>query len=197
MDVRPQVPNKPDDFGQETNHTCNLACFRFVLWCYGINHTEKQLLRNRSNRRGVIREYKNGNTPQEVAQAASQLGFIPCLRCLTGHSQILGKPSERWVQEGSEDELKQWLRDVVGKQQKPVIVAVHTGRLGLPYDRGGLHSIAVIKVEGNRVTYLETDSPQQGKYPKRGQYMSADFGTFLDAWRAVACAALLITCTSH
>lgn len=174
-------------FGQQTDHTCSVACISYVLWCYGVNHTEEQLIDR------FIEERESGNTAAELAEAVDKIGFVPCVRCLEGYSDLLGKLRNEWVQEGNETELEEWLRQCV-EGQKPVIISLDTRYLQPPYDQiwGSLHSIVVIDIREDVATFLDPDPPQQESYPKQAQYMSVNFEILKKAWKLVGCIAILI-----
>jgi hypothetical protein len=186
-----QVP--PESFGQRTDHTCAVACLRYVLYCQkGINHSEEALLQNSSNPQGFIPEREDGNSLAGIAEAASRLEYVPRIRCLTGNSELIGNVPQGWIQHGSEAALREWLKRTVERQ--PVMVSLDTSKLPPPYDPvwGDLHSVVVVNIDGDQVEYLEPDPPQQNTYPKRAEYKFLDFNTFMNAWRLVGYLALYI-----
>ena len=144
------------DFGQESEHTCGVACRQYVLSHYGFNRTKKQLLLE------GIEENEDGNTAAELVKAACKLGFVARVRCLFGYGHLAGEVPRARLQEGSEEELLKWLTEVL-KHHKPVIVSLDTRQLTAPYDskRGGPHSVVLIKIQGDKVQFFEPDPPEQ------------------------------------
>ena len=182
MRMRLKFAGRIRNFGQQDEHTCGLACLRYLLWQHGINHSERELLN------GIIKDNDKGFTAAEIAEAGYKLGLIPSLRCLKGYGWVIGKAPRSWLQEGDEKELENWLRQKV-HEKKCVVTSLDLNFLGCPYKRDPvfpqLHSVVVTHIEGNLVKYLETDDPLQNGYPKRGRLMSCDFGRFKEAWGRV------------
>src|SRR5262249_6664547 len=124
----PGGPCPVEGFGQQTDHTCAVACLRCLLW-----HADGRVAQERDLIPRLIRENRKGNTIKEVVQALDRLNYQTRARCLEGQESCLGlgkrRPASLRVEEGTRAELWAWLKGTVGGG-RPVLACVDTRLLG-------------------------------------------------------------------
>jgi hypothetical protein len=179
----PGGPCPVEEFGQETDHTCAVACLRCLLW-----HADGRVRQERDLIPGLIPEDRRGNTIKEVVQALDRLGFRTLARCLAGQEGCLGlgkrRPASLRVEEGTSPQLGAWLHGTVAAG-RPVLACLDTRLLGGDHDPawGGPHAVVVLKAT-DEVVLLDPDPPGPPSYPKSGRLEVVGPDAFLAAWDA-------------
>jgi hypothetical protein len=154
--------------------------------CLGVVLPDEVCLRQRLTRYlAPGRLAGDGYTDGEIARLVNgEFGLHPRLRCLAPYDAVLFDVPPSWVHEGSDKELKDWLR-MMGQAHRPVKVSLDMGRLENPLKpaSGRNHSVVVLEIADKVVRYFEPDPLTQTAYPKRGVIDTAPYEHFVAAWR--------------
>lgn len=172
-----------DDFGQQEDFTCAVACARTLLHLHGIGCSEQDF-RTRLN---VYPRPQcgpgSGYNLDQIARVLNDLGVRPHVRCDRARANSF-KLASACVRHGTPDQLVDWLLRLVARKQA-VNVHLDMGALTdpIPIQPVG-HSILVLAVDAARqvVRYFDPGPPDHP--PGRAAVRAAPLERVLAGWQA-------------